>query len=88
MEIDSVLKSLRTLRNQYFQNVPVKELKWPSSQVLKKWDVQNFLFEELFGKHAFTSAHPSEDYQLRFLKHLMALVESGVGEDDVRHDLL
>jgi hypothetical protein len=84
MDVEGVQKSLRILRNQYFQNVPIKEIQWLSPQILKHWDVQNFLFLQLFGSNAFTNREPSEDYQLRFVKQLIALIESAVGEDDVR----
>jgi hypothetical protein len=84
MDVEGVQKSLRILRNQYFQNVPIKEMQWPAPQILKDWDIQNFLFHQLFGANAFTNREPSKDYQLRFVKRLVALLESAVGEDDVR----
>jgi hypothetical protein len=97
MDVGAAHKSLRILRNQYFQNVPIKEIQWPSTHVLKDWDVQNFLFQQLFSGDAFTRHEPSKNYQLRFVKQLIALIESAIGEDDVRkrifriycqHDLL
>ncbi|KAF2456460.1 putative methyltransferase-domain-containing protein [Lineolata rhizophorae] len=83
------LESLRFLRKQYFQLLPVAQLQWPDSQVLKQPHVQTWLFHNLFDSEVLNYP-PPQRYQLRVLKLLVSKLEAGIedpDEDELSDDL-
>jgi len=79
------LVQLRILQRQYLQLVEPSQLRWPDAQVLKRPDVQAWIFLHMFDESSIKSL-PPERYQLRALKLLIAKLERSIvdPEEDVR----
>ncbi|KAJ4354862.1 hypothetical protein N0V95_003472 [Ascochyta clinopodiicola] len=81
---------LRTLQRQYFQLVDPSQLRWPDAQILKRPDVQSWLFLHMFDESRVRSP-PPERYQLRVLKLLISRLERSIvdpEEDEISDDLM
>ncbi|KAJ4986439.1 hypothetical protein SVAN01_08131 [Stagonosporopsis vannaccii] len=83
------LAQLRILQRQYLQLVDPSQLRWPNAQVLKKPEVQAWIFSHMFDNTTVKSP-PPERYQLRVLKLLISKLERSIvdPEEDVRFPLL
>lgn len=81
---DETNEQLRLLCRQYFQLVDLESLRWPDTQVLKRPEVQAWLYGHLFDRDAVPSP-PSERYQLRVLKQLISRIESAI--EDPQEDV-
>jgi hypothetical protein len=79
-------QSLETLKRQYFQYVPIQELRLPSLSVVRSIDAQKWLFDNLFNSNGPSKFFPPERYQTRVLKKLVELIEEAMEDpdDDVR----
>ena len=79
------LMQLQILQRQYLQLVEPSQLRWPDAQVLKRPEVQTWLFLQMFDESSIKSP-PPERYQLRVLKLLIAKLERSIvdPEEDVR----
>lgn len=79
------LVQLRILQRQYLQLVEPSQLRWPDAQVLKRPEVQAWIFLHMFDGSSIKSP-PPERYQLRVLKLLIAKLERSIvdPEEDVR----
>lgn len=79
------LAQLRILQRQYLQLVDPSQLRWPDAQVLKKHEVQAWVFSHMFDETSVKSP-PPERYQLRVLKLLISKLEQSIvdPEEDVR----
>lgn len=84
--LPNVQQELQLFKRQYFQLLRPETLTWPDANVLKKLDVQKWLYEQLFNVENINFP-PPERYQLRVLKELMSKVESAISdpEEDVRN---
>ncbi|KZM26878.1 hypothetical protein ST47_g1966 [Ascochyta rabiei] len=71
------LVHLRTLQRQYLQLVDPSQLRWPDAQILKRADVQSWLFVHMFDESRIKSP-PPERYQLRVLKLLISKLERSI----------
>ena len=80
---------LQLFRRQYLQLFEPDFLSWPPKQLLRNADVQAWLFKNLFD-HERNARLPSERYQLRVLKPLLAKIEQAIEdpEEDVGAALL
>lgn len=80
---------LRILQRQYFQLVELHQLRWPEADMLKKPEVQSWLYTNLFDTELIKTPPPGR-YQLRVLKILIAKLEKLMTdpEDDVCHPSL
>ncbi|PVH98409.1 hypothetical protein DM02DRAFT_596036 [Periconia macrospinosa] len=89
--MDPVITSeLVTLRRQYLQLVDLSQLRWPQGSVLKRPDVQSWIFHNLFDADKLTTL-PPERYRLRTLKLLVSKLEQAVDnpeEDEISDDLM
>jgi hypothetical protein len=77
---------LQVLRRQYFQLVEPLQLRWPNDSVLKRPEVQSWMFTEIFDTNHGKSA-PPDRYQLRTLKYLISKLERSIDDpdEDVRY---
>lgn len=84
METPGQLSQLRILQRQYFQLVEPQQLRWPDEAILKRPQVQTWLFTHLLDASTISSP-PPVGYQLRFLKELVARLERSITdpEEDV-----
>jgi hypothetical protein len=73
--------TLERFRRQYFQLVEVKDLLWPSKDVLRPIESQTWLFRNLFDFNSITYMPPKR-YGLRVLKHLLQLIQDSVQYPD------
>ena len=75
---------LQLFRRQYLQLFEPDFLSWPPKQLLRDADVQAWLFKNLFDQER-NPRLPSERYQLRVLKPLLAKIEQAIEdpEEDV-----
>lgn len=82
------LRDLQVLCRQYLQLVDANSLKWPESTLLKKPDVQEWLFEHMFDQDSIQYLPPAR-YQARVLKNLTSRIEAAIEdpEEDVCHFL-
>lgn len=76
---------LLIFRRQCLQLSDLQHISWPSSNSLRKYAVQEWIYEQLFAdnEHHFL---PPERYRLRLLKPLLAKIETSIvdPEEDVR----
>lgn len=81
---ESALIQLRLFRRQYLQLLDLRHLTWPSSDYLRKSDVQEWLYESCF-LDSDSNVLPPESYRLRVLKPLLAQIEQSIvdPEEDV-----
>ncbi|KAK8228727.1 putative methyltransferase-domain-containing protein [Phyllosticta paracitricarpa] len=79
-------QQLQIFCRQYLQLVDADALTWPSSELLKKPNVQQWLFEHMFDLDS-NRFLPPERYQARVLKKLMTRIEEAIEdpEEDVCH---
>jgi protein-lysine N-methyltransferase EEF2KMT len=75
-------QSLEIFKRQYFQYVPVQELRWPSLRDLRSIEAQRWLFENLFDSNGSSKFFPPERYQIRVLKKLVERVEETLDDPD------
>ena len=80
---------LLLFRRQYLQLFEPDFLSWPPKALLRDADVQAWLFKSLFDKDR-NDRLPSERYQLRVLKPLLAKIEQAIEdpEEDVGETIL
>lgn len=86
MSINSAeMMQLRILQRQYLQLVDPSQLRWPDAQVMKRLEVQSWMFLRMFDESNVKSP-PPERYQLRVLKLLISKLERSIvdPEEDVR----
>ncbi|KAF1344577.1 putative methyltransferase-domain-containing protein [Delphinella strobiligena] len=78
------LKQLQLFRRQYLQLQDIQFLTWPSSDYLRRANVQEWIYEQCF-QSVDDSVIPPERYQLRILKPLLARIENAIvdPEEDV-----
>jgi hypothetical protein len=84
--MDLATKSnLLSLRCQYFQLLDLPQLRWPNESVLKKSEVQQWIFRNLFDADNLSTL-PPDRYRLRVLKLLISKLERAIDdpEEDVR----
>lgn len=83
LEPDS-LQQLQLFRRQYLQLQDIQSLTWPSSDYLRRANVQKWIYEQCF-QTVDSSVLPPERYQLRILKPLLARIENAIvdPEEDV-----
>tara|TARA_R110002003_G_scaffold40_6_gene2650 strand:- start:7950 stop:8357 length:408 start_codon:yes stop_codon:yes gene_type:complete len=81
----AITTGLQILQRQYFQLVEPHQLRWPESAMLKRPDVQNWLFANMFDLDKVKSP-PPDRYQLRVLKLVISKLEGAIvdPEEDVR----
>ena len=65
------LKSLATVRRQYYQLVEPRQLRWPAVETLKAAQVQSLIFDDFFDMER-NRTLPPDRYRLRVLKALIA----------------
>ncbi|EOA83430.1 uncharacterized protein SETTUDRAFT_94396 [Exserohilum turcica Et28A] len=90
METPGQLSQLRILQRQYFQLVEPQQLRWPDEAILKRPQVQTWLFTHLLDASTISSP-PPVGYQLRFLKELVARLERSITdpeEDEISDDIM
>lgn len=80
----NVLDQLAVFGRQYFQLVDPSQLKWLEGSILKKADVQSWIFSYLFDADKISTL-PPDRYRLRVLKALISKLEKAIDdpEDDV-----
>src|SRR5580692_4232357 len=80
-------RDLEIFHRQYLQLLPAGRLRYPPSDVLKKIEVQNWLFAKLFDGNGSNYLAPPE-YRQQVLKKLLRLIEDAFvdPEQDVRTD--
>jgi hypothetical protein len=80
----AIIPQLHILQRQYFQLVEPHQLTWPEAATLKSYDVQAWLFGNMFDVEQIKSP-PPERYQLRVLKLLVSKLERAIEdpEEDV-----
>lgn len=83
MQVD--LQALNVFKSQYFQLVPVQDLKFPEQDVIRNIQAQKWLHDELFNTNGLTKYLPSTRYQVQVLKRLLILIEESVQDPD--HDV-
>ncbi|KAK8226705.1 putative methyltransferase-domain-containing protein [Phyllosticta capitalensis] len=84
------LRDLQVLCRQYLQLVDANSLKWPESTLLKKPDVQEWLFEHMFDQDSIQYLPPAR-YQARVLKNLTSRIEAAIEdpeEDEISDNLM
>ncbi len=83
--VQNELAQLRILQRQYLQLVDLSRLRWPDAQVLKRAEVQSWIFLHMFNASTVRSPPPGR-YQLRVLKLLISMLERSIvdPEEDVR----
>lgn len=74
-------QQLVLLRRQYLQLVEPDFLAWPPKQLLRESGVQAWLYKKLFDVET-AGRLPSERYQLRVLKPLLAKIEQSIEDPD------
>jgi hypothetical protein len=81
----AITTGLQILQRQYFQLVEPHQLRWPESAMLKRPDVQDWLFANMFDLNKVKSP-PPDRYQLRVLKLVISKLEGAIvdPEEDVR----
>lgn len=72
------------MQRQYLQLVEPSQLRWPDAQILKRPEVQTWIFLHMFDENSVKSP-PPERYQLRVLKLLIGKLERSIvdPEEDV-----
>ncbi|KAK7566305.1 putative methyltransferase-domain-containing protein [Phyllosticta paracitricarpa] len=83
-------QQLQIFCRQYLQLVDADALTWPSSELLKKPNVQQWLFEHMFDLDS-NRFLPPERYQARVLKKLMTRIEEAIEdpeEDEISDNLM
>jgi protein-lysine N-methyltransferase EEF2KMT len=88
--ISELHPNLEIFRRQYLQLVPISQLRYPPVDVLKRIEVQNWLFSNLFDDNATLYVAPSTVYRLQVLKELLARIEDAFidPDKDVRNDAI
>lgn len=83
------IQQLHVLQRQYFQLVEPQQLRWLDEIMLKKFNVQAWMFTNMFNTDRIKSP-PPDRYQLRVLKLLISKLERAIDdpEEDVRHPSL
>lgn len=78
------LKSLATVRRQYYQLVEPPQLRWPAVETLKAPEVQSWIFSSFFDIEK-NQTLPPDRYRLRVLKALVSKLERAIvdPEEDV-----
>lgn len=78
------MQALQVFRAQYFQLLDLVQMRWPEAQLLKRPDVQAWLFAEMFDRDSIQYP-PPERYQMRVLKRLVSTIEQAIDnpEEDV-----
>lgn len=71
-----------SLCRQYYQLVPVNQIRWPSSDVLKLPENQEWLYQSMFDMDRVKLPLPPERYRLQFLRHLISLLENAFQDVD------
>lgn len=84
MDDSDANSKLQVLQRQYLQLVEPHQLRWPDDSILKRPDVQSWLFNGLFDMNNIKSP-PPDRYQLRVLKLLISKLERAINdpEEDV-----
>ncbi|KAF2008568.1 hypothetical protein BU24DRAFT_429164 [Aaosphaeria arxii CBS 175.79] len=79
----STLPDLILLRRQYFQLVEPIQLRWPDFQVLKRPEVQDWIYRNMFDSSI--ESAPPDRYKMRVLKPLISKLERTIEnpEEDV-----
>jgi hypothetical protein len=87
--ISGIDPDLEIFRRQYLQLIPASRLRYPPSGVLKRIQVQNWLFSNLFDDNAVQHVAPPA-YRLQVLKKLLGQIEAAFvdADQDVRLDTL
>ncbi|KAI8630803.1 S-adenosyl-L-methionine-dependent methyltransferase [Xylariaceae sp. FL1651] len=81
---------LQLFRRQYLQLFQLDFLAWPHPQLLRRGDVQAWLFKYMFDESR-NAQLPSERYQLHVLRLLVARIEKAIqdpDEDEISDDLV
>ncbi|OJD34882.1 nicotinamide n-methyltransferase [Diplodia corticola] len=84
------MQALDVFRAQYFQLLDLAQLRWPEAQLLKRPDVQAWLFAEMFDRDSIQFP-PPERYHMRVLKRVISTIEKAVDnpeEDELSDDLM
>jgi hypothetical protein len=78
-------RNVEVFHRQYLQLVPAARLRYPPSDVLKRIEVQDWLFSELFDADGTKQLAPAA-YRQQVLKTLIRNIESAFddAEQDVR----
>lgn len=72
---ESTIQELQIFQRQYYQLIPIAQLRWPPAATLKQARVQDWIFKNMFDEHEV--AHPPpERYQLQVLKKILKDVEN------------
>ncbi|GME33461.1 putative Nicotinamide N-methyltransferase [Neofusicoccum parvum] len=74
-------QALQTFRAQYFQLLDPAHMRWPEAPLLKRPDVQAWLFEEMFDRDSIQYP-PPERYQVRVLKQLVSVIEDAINDPE------
>lgn len=79
------LSSLELFRAQYFQTLPLQELRMPPDSTLRKIRSQEWMYRYMFDTEHVTHL-PQERYRARVLKQLVTRIEATFedAEEDVR----
>lgn len=80
------LNQLKLFCRQYLQLLDVQQITWPSSEYLRKANVQEWIYNKCFRDDE--DVLPPERYRLRVLKSLLSKIENAIvdPEEDVRLD--
>ncbi|KAB2578729.1 Nicotinamide N-methyltransferase [Lasiodiplodia theobromae] len=84
------MQALQVFRAQYFQLLDLVQMRWPEAQLLKRPDVQAWLFAEMFDRDSIQYP-PPERYQMRVLKRVVSTIEQAIDnpeEDELSDDLM
>ncbi|KAL1628194.1 hypothetical protein SLS54_001764 [Diplodia seriata] len=84
------MQALEVFRAQYFQLLDPAQLRWPEAQLLKRPDVQAWLFAKMFDRDSIQYP-PPERFQMRVLKRLVSTIEKAIDnpeEDELSDDLM
>jgi hypothetical protein len=73
---------LRLLRRQYFQLLPLQQLRWPSIELLKLSGSQAWIYSSMFDIGQVKHPLPPERYRLRFLRKLVDDLEEAFEDSD------
>jgi hypothetical protein len=73
---------LRLLRRQYFQLLPLQQLRWPSIELLKLPGNQAWIYSSMFDINQVKHPLPPERYRLRFLRKLVDNLEEAFEDSD------
>ncbi|KAI0391010.1 S-adenosyl-L-methionine-dependent methyltransferase [Xylariaceae sp. FL0594] len=82
---------LKLFRRQYLQLFQPDFLAWPHPQLLRRADVQAWLYRHLFDGESRDARLPPERYQLRVMRPLVAKIEKAIqdpDEDEISDDLM